>query len=49
MIFIFNDIIINIGVIVVGLLVYWIYFSLLDLLIGLIVFLLVMCGVCSIL
>ena len=49
MIFTSNDIIINIGVIVAGLLVHWTHSSLPDLLIGLIVFLLVMRGARSIL
>ena len=49
MIFTSNDIIINTGVIVAGLLVHWTHSSLPDLLIGLIVFLLVMRGARSIL
>ena len=49
MIFTSNDIIINTGVIVAGILVHWTHSSLPDLLIGLIVFLLVMRGARSIL
>ncbi len=49
MIFTSNDIIINTGVIVAGLLVHWTHSNLPDLLIGLIVFLLVMRGARSIL